>query len=199
MESQDRADHRPQGRPGATTINVSAGQQASSVRAAIEQELPGVPLLPADTDDLFSSVIDLEFGPDTYVGDETLLHHLTGNPATPYDPATAVLVSSEVKGEISALIQYDLPSPGTAMDLRVIAVPPPEPRWEVMFVPEEAARERGITLTPPTASSSTPPTTGSHPPNRNAFKPAWPASRPCTSSAASTRRPPGRTPSPPSS
>ncbi|MEV4562623.1 hypothetical protein AB0K12_02500 [Nonomuraea sp. NPDC049419] len=148
VESQDRAGYRPQGRLDATTINVSAGQQASSVRAVIEQELPGVPLLPADTDDLFSSVIELDFAPDTYVGDETLLHHLTGNPATPYDPATAVLVSSEVKGETSALIQYDLPSPGTTMDLRVIAVPPPQPRWEVMFVPEEAARERGITLTP---------------------------------------------------
>ncbi|MEV4804803.1 hypothetical protein AB0K18_32795 [Nonomuraea sp. NPDC049421] len=144
VESQDSARYSPQARAGATTIDVSAGEQATSVRAAIEQELPGLPLLPADTDDLFLSVSELEFSPDAYVGDEALLHHLTGNPAITYDATAAVLVSSQVKGETTAQVG----STGPASDLRVIAVPPPEPRWEVLFVPEELAQQRGVTPAP---------------------------------------------------
>lgn len=151
MQAQNEGRYRPLARAGAAVIGADTATEPATVRSIIDQELPGVPLLTAGIRTLspsFNAFDGTELVGETYVGGQALLRHLTGNPDIPYDPATAVLVSADIEQQGYIPIHYTLSGIDSVTYLPVISVPPPEPDWEALFVPEEAARTLGVTVTP---------------------------------------------------
>jgi hypothetical protein len=102
--TQSRAEYSPQARPGTLLVRPSAmfarsfpAADVGTVRAALERELPAVPIAqserPSSASWHFSAEAENVDIPeevvywDQAIGDEKLLRYLTGDRSTPYDEA----------------------------------------------------------------------------------------------------------------
>ncbi|MEU7001454.1 hypothetical protein [Nonomuraea sp. NPDC046570] len=150
VTAHGRANYYPEARPGALVVEVFSAEQAATVRAAVQHELPGVPITEAGSDTgpghLAVSSPDIIWT-EPYIGDQALLRYLTGKPSTPYDKGTAVLVSTDEEEVASVRIEYtsagtdDSPS---GENIPVITIRSPDPRFGRLFIPREAAISLGF-------------------------------------------------------
>ncbi|MFG1683992.1 hypothetical protein ACGFNP_27745 [Nonomuraea sp. NPDC049269] len=154
MTAQGKADYYPDARPGALVVEGFSAGQTATVRAAIQYELPGVPIAEksADRGPGFLNVgTDYGTWPDPYIGDQALLRYLTGDPSTPYDKGTAVVVSTDNEETDSAEIRYSSSatdgSPVTKA-IPKITIRPPDPRFGRLFIPREMVQDLGFQLQP---------------------------------------------------
>ncbi|GII91946.1 hypothetical protein Ssi02_21770 [Sinosporangium siamense] len=158
--AQKRVKYHPEARSGALLVREFSTNEAAAVHAAIRHELPGVPIVqsyrehgPAEIE-LEIPNVELPFrdgmAPDTYVGDQALLRYLTGDPATPYDENTAVVVTTDESKVVTAtlLIQHD--SVGgrrpVSKTIPAIGVSPTEPDVQGLFIPAKVMRDLGYQL-----------------------------------------------------
>ncbi|MEO3794860.1 hypothetical protein ABGB14_32005 [Nonomuraea sp. B10E15] len=160
--AQSRAGYQPQARPGTLVVNVWA-EDASIARAVIQQELPGAPVAQKDVLDhqgYFSlDVKDVDLPdvesvhPAGSIGDQAFLRYLTGNPATPYDDGTAVVVTPDDIQVDTVTLSYSLSTDKELKDLRVksipaIAVRSADPHVNEVFIPPKVVRDLGLRLEP---------------------------------------------------
>ena len=154
MTAQGEADYYPEAQPGALVVERFSADQTATVRAAIQHELPGVPITENSSDPGPGS-LDVTTGysnwSEPYIGDQTLLRYLTGNPSTPYDKGTAVVVSTDDEETDSAQIRYSLSATDGSSAIKtipMITVRPRDPRFGRLFIPREAVRDLGLQLQP---------------------------------------------------
>ncbi|NUW40209.1 hypothetical protein [Nonomuraea rhodomycinica] len=116
MTGQGSAQYVPRARPGALLVGYFPAERLGAVRAAVQRELPGVPVTQTETlsgslfgDQNFTARADNVDLSDEgvhrpqVIGDETLLRYLTGDQATPYDDDTAVVVTRTSEDERARL------------------------------------------------------------------------------------------------
>ncbi|MGW3349322.1 hypothetical protein ACWDA3_39015 [Nonomuraea rubra] len=150
--AQGRAEYYPQARAGALVVRF-APEQAAAARAAVERELPGVPLAQGQATRSAGSLDvrtdDSSLWSYPYIGDRALLRYLTGNPSMSYDPGTLVTVTTEAPVRGTAQIETNLLQPGlkkATKTLPAINVQPPASGVERVFLPMEVVRDLGIQL-----------------------------------------------------
>ncbi|GGL33909.1 hypothetical protein [Planomonospora parontospora] len=161
MTAQDRAQYQPQARPGTLLVRSFSAEETAAVRAAVQRELPGVPVVQRDVlreHGPFGSDIenvelpDLEsVSPSELIGDRALLHYLTGDPSTPYDEGTAVVVTAADVEVDEVTIHYDLSGKTDSLQhktIPAIAAKPAAPHLETIFLPAEVVRGLGYHLDP---------------------------------------------------
>ncbi|SDL46746.1 hypothetical protein SAMN05421874_12228 [Nonomuraea maritima] len=152
VTSQGRANYYPDARLGALVVAGFSAEQAATVRATVQQELPGgVPIVESGhaggpsfgvtTSDRSSS------WPGAYIGDQALLRYLTGNPSTPYREDTAVLVSPD--GEEITSVELSVPrfatdGSATVTSIPAITVESHDPHFGRLFVPRDAVQALGL-------------------------------------------------------
>ncbi|MET8160778.1 hypothetical protein ABZT47_30850 [Sphaerisporangium sp. NPDC005289] len=169
--AQGRAWYEPSGRPGALLVPLRSDQDPANVRTAVQQELPGVPITqvdrPLERGDLrgdsgtVEPIVDVAQGrtghPDTFIGDldtligdQALLRYLTGDPSTPYDANSAVLVTAHEVAVDRLSVRFTSFGTDTSKDMTIpaIVVRAPDPRVENVFLPAEAVRALGYDLEP---------------------------------------------------
>jgi hypothetical protein len=166
--TQSRAEYYPQARPG--TLLVRSGgwirepfsvADAGTVRAAIERELPGVPIaeserLSIDSPFFRASTENVEIAEegvywDQAIGDENLLRYLTGNQSTPYDEEAAVVITSADVKVNSVELSYEInKNDATTKTKTVQAVNArtTDPHMETIFIPSKIVRDLGYELQP---------------------------------------------------
>ncbi|GAA2324553.1 hypothetical protein GCM10010149_92440 [Nonomuraea roseoviolacea subsp. roseoviolacea] len=147
--AQERAAYSPQARSGALVVTWPSAEQAAAVRAVVQQELPGVPIVQSYR----LPNVDfpgLELASDSssgVIGDEGLLRYLTGDPSTPYDEHTAVIVTADGTDVGNVTIDYEACGNGdtssTTKILSATAARPAAPQEEKIFLPVAAVRELG--------------------------------------------------------
>ncbi|MEO3892108.1 hypothetical protein [Nonomuraea sp. B5E05] len=150
--AQLRADYLPRARPGALLVSPLPPADMDAVRAAIQRELPGVPLaesqVPRHSPHVGVHVDGLDrpegtVYPNEVIGDEALLRYLTGDRSTPYDEGTAVVVTTaDVKVDSVKIITGE-GGPLTIHTLPAIVARTVDPRMETIFVPAKAIRDLG--------------------------------------------------------
>ncbi|NJP93028.1 hypothetical protein HCN51_26875 [Nonomuraea sp. FMUSA5-5] len=166
--TQDRAAYQPQARPGALVVRPGfpltegfSAAEAGAVRAAIERELPGVPIVEVEevheSDRYLHATAEAAELPDEVVywpqaiGDERLLRYLTGDQSTPYDEGKAVvIVSGDVRAdavELSYEISADDENARTKTIPAAVARPA-TPHMAAIFVPSKIVRDLGYPLQP---------------------------------------------------
>ncbi|MEV0351311.1 hypothetical protein AB0H88_36515 [Nonomuraea sp. NPDC050680] len=157
MTSHGRANYYPNAQPGALVVAGFSAEQAATVRTAIQQELPGsVPIVENVRVDgpgsfLVTTSDRTSQWPGAYIGDQTLLRYLTGNPATPYHEGTAVLVLSDGEEITSAELEYSSSTTddsSTIKSIPAIIVKAPDPHFGRLFIPREAVLALGFRLEP---------------------------------------------------
>ncbi|MEU1735160.1 hypothetical protein [Streptosporangium sp. NPDC020145] len=153
--AQERVRYFPQGRPGALLVEVSSAEDVAAVHAAVQRELPGVPMVRsfrAGAWHFIPDVEDLELPdfeavtPVGVFGEGELLHYLTGDPATPYDENTAVVVTSDDVKADTVTISYGPLEGADALSSRnvpAIVVRPTDPEVKELFVPAKVIRDLG--------------------------------------------------------
>lgn len=164
VTAMNRADYLPQARPGTFLVDQYAVENTDAVRAAIQRELPGVPLtqrempiLPsgehrhfsADARNVYQS--DEAVYPNEVIGDERLLRYLTGDRSTPYDEGTAVVVTTAAVRVDSVRIFYGVNEndvPMTSRTIPAVVARTVDPHMETIFVPSKVVRDIGYHLTP---------------------------------------------------
>ncbi|MET7338997.1 hypothetical protein [Nonomuraea sp. NPDC005650] len=164
VTEQSRAAYVPQARPGTLLVGYFSPEQAGAVRAAIQRELPGAPVIQRETwkdDSLDFRHFDVRLKdvylteesmyPAEAIGDERLLRYLTGDPTTPYDEGTAVVITAaDVKAD-SVDVDYDLTGKGEPETVKTIpatVVRTAHPQMETIFVPAKVMRDIGYRLRP---------------------------------------------------
>ncbi|MBT2230298.1 hypothetical protein [Nonomuraea sp. NEAU-A123] len=160
MTAQDRAAYSPSARPGTLVVRSFPAEQAGAVRAAIQRELPGVPIAQSEIPrqyrylGVYAENVDL---PDESVystqviGDETLLRYITGDQSTPYDEGKAVVVTTADVKVDSVVINYNVTGndgPLTSKTIAAIVVRTVDPHRETIFVPAKVVRDIGYQLEP---------------------------------------------------
>ncbi|GAA4180449.1 hypothetical protein GCM10022252_03320 [Streptosporangium oxazolinicum] len=162
--AQSRAEYYPQVRPGALLVHGFWAEGAATVRAAIQHEVPGVPITQSerqpegegyfglDVDNV--RLPDLEsVAPAGLIGDHALLRYLTGDLTTPYDEGRAVVVTAK-EGDVSTVtIHYDHDYSRNDESLLTktipaVAVKPTDPLVEEIFLPAKVVRDLGYRLEP---------------------------------------------------
>jgi CheY-like chemotaxis protein len=154
VTAQNRAEYVPSARLGALSVNVS-GPDLTAVRAAIAQELPGVPVAEKDWGLLNVHVSEKDqVYSFPFIGDEALLRYLTGDFTTPYDSGKAILIMSDAPDVDHVRIEpvrrrYDIPEP-LPPDLTIPAssVEPRYPGIEGIFLPATAVGRGGFEMSP---------------------------------------------------
>ncbi|MFF4416602.1 hypothetical protein ACFYY8_29105 [Streptosporangium sp. NPDC001559] len=154
MAAQDGARYLPQGRPGALLVEVYSVEEAAAVRAAVQRELPGVPMVRSFRAGAWHFIPDVEkvdlpdleaVSPAGVIGEGELLRYLTGDPATPYDGNTAVVVTSDDVRADTVTISYG-PLETDALSSRsvpAIVVRPTDPEVKELFIPAKVIRDLG--------------------------------------------------------
>lgn len=154
MTAQGRADYYADAQPGALVVAGFSAEQSATVRAAVQHELPGVPIAEnnlAHGPGRLSVTSNRSSTWDAYIGDQALLRYLTGNPSMPYDEGKAVLVSADGEEITSADLEYtssatdDSPSIKTIPVMTVKAL---DPHFGRLFIPREAVQGLGFRLEP---------------------------------------------------
>ncbi|GAA3165992.1 hypothetical protein GCM10010486_35680 [Nonomuraea roseoviolacea subsp. carminata] len=154
--AQERAAYSPQARSGALVVTWPSAEQAAAVRAAVQQELPGVPIVQSYRRPVLGYLslnvhkVDGERESDVsavVIGDEGLLRYLTGDPSTPYDEQTAVIVTADGTDVDKVTVDYEACGNGdtssTTKILSATAARPAAPQEEKIFLPAPAVRELG--------------------------------------------------------
>ncbi|MER5625123.1 hypothetical protein ABT061_29230 [Streptosporangium sp. NPDC002544] len=155
VTAQARAEYQPPARPGALVVEGFSAGQAATVRAAVQHELSGAPIAQnnrqRETGYLSVRTFDHSVWTEAYIGDQALLRYLTGDPSTPYDEGTAVVVTADDEEADSAQIQYTFPatndSPSTKT-IPAITVRPTDPRVGGVFIPAKVMQDLGFHLEP---------------------------------------------------
>ncbi|NAS21278.1 hypothetical protein GT755_06210 [Herbidospora sp. NEAU-GS84] len=156
VTAKARADYRPEGRLGALVVEGFSPDQAATVRAVIRQELSGAPIAEnngqRELGHIEVETSGYSYWGETHIGDQALLRYLTGDPSTPYDPETAVVITTGEEGVAdSAKVRYAFfetnQSPSTKT-IPAITVSPPEPRLGSVFIPAKVVRDLGFHLEP---------------------------------------------------
>lgn len=162
VTAQHRAGYFPQARSGALVVDVQTGDanDAAAARAVIQQELPGVPIAqrddPAHLGHFSLDVEDVDL-PDVesvasagFIGDPALLRYLTGDPATPYDEGTAVVVTPNDLKVDTVTLFYSMPTDDDAekelpsKSIPAIAVKSADPYVNEVFIPTKVIRDLGL-------------------------------------------------------
>ncbi|MDR8411000.1 hypothetical protein MTP10_19965 [Nonomuraea sp. 3-1Str] len=166
--TQSRAAYSPQARPGTLSVRPNAllaqpfsAADAGTVRAAIERELPGVPIaqseLPSAPSWYFrASAENVEIPEEAVyrnqaIGDEKLLRYLTGDQSTPYEEGTAVVITSADVKVDSVELSYEInenDETTTARTVRAVLARAADPHMETIFVPSKIVRDLGYQLRP---------------------------------------------------
>ncbi|MGW0592702.1 hypothetical protein [Streptosporangium sp. NPDC002607] len=161
--AQNRAEYYPQVRSGALLVQWFSAEEAAAVRAAIQQELPGVPITQVDRQrengHFGLDIENVEFpdlesvAPAGIIGDHALLRYLTGDPSTPYDENTAVVVTADDVEVDKVSIHYDFDFARNdesllTKSIPVIVVKPADPHMEELFLPAKIMRDLGYHLEP---------------------------------------------------
>ncbi len=161
--AQSRAEYHPQARPGALLVDGFWAEEAATVRAAIQRELPGTPIAQSDRQrerghfglDIENVRLpDLEsVAPAGVIGDQALLRYLTGDLSTPYDEDRAVVVTTKDVEVAKVTIHYDHDHSGNDESLLTktipaVAVKPADPLVEELFLPAKVIRDLGYHLEP---------------------------------------------------
>ncbi|WP_143078883.1 hypothetical protein [Nonomuraea pusilla] len=150
--AQDRARYVPEAVPGALVVGEFGPAEVASVRAAVEQRLPGVPVvergLPRErvSVELDSSSVSAPF-----VGDQALLRYLTGAPPARYDEGVVVVVTADGENSGSVRIRRDSSDPGGSPSYATfpaVTVRPADPRIHEVFVPAKIMHDLGIAVDP---------------------------------------------------
>lgn len=161
VTAQSRAEYFPQARPDSLVVQWFSAEEAATVRAAIQQELPGVPIAQSDLrreHGHFSLDIenvelpDLEsVYPAEVIGDQALLRYLTGDPSTPYDEGAAVVITADDIDVDTVTIHYAFPEDGDSLSTKAIpaiTARPADPRVKEIFLPSQVVRDLGYHLEP---------------------------------------------------
>lgn len=161
--SQNRADYRPEARPGALLVRYFSEADAPAALAAVRRELPGVPVvqtyrhreirpysLHADGADLPEQDGVVTSG---VIGDGALLRYLTADPSTPYKENTAVVVTTGDTEVASVTIEYSLfgrddDTAPVVEQVPAVVVRPADPSVEEVFLPAKVFRDLGQDLRP---------------------------------------------------
>ncbi|MDF2705058.1 MAG: hypothetical protein K0R62_710 [Nonomuraea muscovyensis] len=166
--TQSKAEYLPLGRPGSLLVRSSpaylgpfSAEKAATVRAAMERELPGVPIAQSETVSRaswhFGATADNVEIPedavywDQAIGDEKLLRYLTGDQSTPYDEGTAVVVTSANVKVDSVDLSYEMhenDETTKSKTVRAVVARTSDPRMETIFVPSKLVRDLGYQLQP---------------------------------------------------
>ncbi|GAA4527062.1 hypothetical protein [Nonomuraea ferruginea] len=167
--TQSRAEYSPQARPGSLLIRPTAlfvqqpfsAADANTVRAAIEQELPGVPIAQSERPSGESWYFDARAENveipeeavywDYAIGNEKLLRYITGDQSTPYDESMAVVITSaEVKVDSVELFYEINENDETATTRTVPAVitRTADPHMQTIFIPSKIVQDLGYQLQP---------------------------------------------------
>ncbi|MEV0161297.1 hypothetical protein [Nonomuraea fuscirosea] len=165
--AQSSAEYQPSGRLGsllvrpASTIGLPfSAADAVAVRAAMERELPGVPIAQSESVPLpwsFSAdALGVEMSEEAFswrqvIGDEKVLRYLTGDQSTPYDENTAVVITSAGVRVDSVHLSYERDEKDRTMvskAVRAVAARTSDPHMEGVFVPSKIVRELGFQLEP---------------------------------------------------
>ncbi|WP_344471696.1 hypothetical protein [Nonomuraea monospora] len=164
--AQSRAAYLPQGRPGSLLVQSNhafmglfSATDAATIRAAMERELPGVPIAQTESVQDSSWFFDAEAENvetpegDVYwhrvIGDEKLLRYLTGDQSTPYDENTVVVVTSAGVKVDSVNLFYELHKDDETIQtktVRAVAARTSDPHMETIFVPSKVVRDLGYRL-----------------------------------------------------
>ncbi|MGP4101764.1 hypothetical protein [Nonomuraea sp. KM90] len=167
--AQSRAEYSPRARPGTLLVRsgtlfapfFSSAADAGTVRAAIERELPGVPIAQSERPSreswhFHANAENIEISEeavywDQAIGDEKLLRYLTGDQSTPYDEDTAVVITSaDVKAD-SVELSYEIDENDDTTKtrtVRAVIARPADPYMETIFVPSKIVRDLGYRLLP---------------------------------------------------
>ncbi|GAB3136340.1 hypothetical protein [Microbispora hainanensis] len=159
--SQNRAGYRPEARPGALLVHGFSAADAPAALAAVRRELPGVPVvetyrgirpysLHADGADLPERYGAVTSG---VIGDGALLRYLTGDPSTPYEENTAVVVTPGDAEVASVTIEHNLlgqdgDTAPVVKQVPAVVVRPSDPSVEEVFLPVKVFRDLGQDLRP---------------------------------------------------
>lgn len=152
--AQTRAGYFPQARSGALVVDVRSDDPAVS-RAAVQQELPGVPIAQRDAPNhrghFSMEVKDLpdteSIDPEGFIGDRALLRYLTGDPDTPYDEGKAVVVTPNDIQVDTVTIFYaddDQAKELSSKSIPAIAVESADPYVNELFIPTKVIRDLGL-------------------------------------------------------
>ncbi|MEU7739227.1 hypothetical protein [Nonomuraea sp. NPDC049158] len=160
MTAQDRAAYSPSARPGTLLVRLFSAEQAGPVRAAIQRELPGVPIAQSESPREYrhfaanAENVDLpeeSVYPNGVIGDEALLRYLTGDQSTPYDEGKAVVVTTADVKVDSVEIDYNVTGsdgPPTSKTTPATVARTLDPHMETIFVPAKVVRDLGYQLKP---------------------------------------------------
>ncbi|KAB8194755.1 hypothetical protein FH608_016415 [Nonomuraea phyllanthi] len=164
--TQSRAEYLPRARPGTLLAEPDtflgepfSAADAATVRAAIERELPGVPIarseLPMDESRPFTARAENVRTPEEAVywqqaiGDERLLRYLTGDQSTPYDEETAVVITSADVKVDSIGLSYKIHEDDEILETKTVPAViarTADPHMETIFVPSKMVRDLGYRL-----------------------------------------------------
>ncbi|MEV0200117.1 hypothetical protein [Nonomuraea sp. NPDC050691] len=164
VTGQSGADYLPRARPGTLLVGQFSAERASAVRAAIQQELPGVsitqveiPGRPTGEFRYFGAraenveLPDESAYPAEVIGDESLLRYLTGDRSTPYDEGTAVVVTTADVKVDTVKISYDATGeddPLASKTIPAVVAGTADPHLQTIFIPAKAVRDLGFPLEP---------------------------------------------------
>ncbi|MBB6346245.1 hypothetical protein FHU36_002754 [Nonomuraea muscovyensis] len=161
LTAQHRAEYHPRARSGALVVNTFTAEDAAAVWAAVRRGLSGAPVAQSfrqreygifrpDVENV--DLPDLEqVHPAEIIGDRALLRYLTGDPSTPYDEGTAVVVTSDHVAVDKVTIEYDLSEhggPSATKTIPAIAAAPAAPHTQGIFLPAKVVRDLGYHLEP---------------------------------------------------
>lgn len=166
--TQSRAGYSPRARPGTLLVRPSAmfaeplsTAEADIVRAAIERELPQVPIaqserISSESGHFRASAENVEIPEeavywDQAIGDEKLLRYLTGDQSTPYDESTAVVITSANVKVNSVELSYGInedDETAVTKTVRAVIARPADRHMQTIFVPSKVVRGLGYQLQP---------------------------------------------------
>ncbi|MFF3667165.1 hypothetical protein [Microtetraspora malaysiensis] len=149
VTATDRAGYVPQARSGALRVEIFTAERGPAARAALQRELPAVPLIDRYRANglLYVDVPGPYRDYRTHIGDQVLLRYLTADPATPYDEGTAVVITSDDIGATSVQLRYSPTVTHSSLTEKVfpaITVKAPGPGVEGVFVPAKAIQNLGL-------------------------------------------------------
>ncbi|MGW0805132.1 hypothetical protein [Nonomuraea sp. NPDC002799] len=167
VTTQSRAEYAPQARPGTLLVQSSSivsepfsAADAGTVRAAIERELPGVPIahserLPDPPWYFRARAENVEVPEEAVywneaIGDEKLLRYLTGDQSTPYDEGTAVVITSADVRVDSVELSYNVNENDevATKTVRAVIARTADPHMQTIFLPSKIVRDLGFPLQP---------------------------------------------------
>ncbi|MEU9891777.1 hypothetical protein [Sphaerisporangium sp. NPDC051011] len=162
VTAQNRAGYHPQARPGTLLVHGLSPDEAPVVHAAVQRELPGVPIVQSDRQRNGHLSLEVEnadlpdlenVSPAGLIGDRALLCYLTGDPSTPYAENTVVVVTAQDVDIDTVTVIYDSESSPKGGSLLEKSVPatvakPADPDVEGVFIPAKVVRDLGLDLEP---------------------------------------------------